>query len=183
MTPLLRLSKSIDRLTTGIGKGASWLILISILVSAGNAIVRKLFGLSSNAWLEIQWWLFATAFLFAAPWTLLLGEHIRIDILEEKLSARARNTIALLGHTAFLMPVAAIILVTSWTTFSTSWSQDEQALNPGGLPQWPIKAVIPAAAALLLLQGISEIIKSVAARAELGAKPGPARGTKIGGGD
>jgi TRAP-type mannitol/chloroaromatic compound transport system permease small subunit len=161
MGSLLRLSSAIDRFNARIGRMASWLILASILISAGNAIIRKVFGISSNAWLEIQWWLFAAAFLFAAPWTLAIGEHIRIDIVNDRLSKSARDRIDLVGHLAFLLPTAILILVTSAAYFMTSWSQNEQALNPGGLPQWPVKAVIPAAAALLLLQGVSQAIKRV----------------------
>ncbi len=162
MTSLLALSRRIDALNTWIGRKAAWLIVVAAVISAGNAVVRKLFDTSSNAWLELQWWLFALVFLFAAPWTLLANEHIRIDILNARLSRRARDIIELVGHTLFLIPIAVLVLYTSWFYFAISWMQNEQSKDAGGLPQWPIKALIPIAFALLLAQGVSELIKRIA---------------------
>lgn len=162
MRVLLVLSRKIDAVSTWIGRHVAWLIVIAAIVSSGNAIVRKLFDTSSNAWLELQWWLFAVAFLFAAPWTLKDNEHIRIDVLSSSLSQRWRNIIEVVGHVFFLLPTAALILYTSWHYAAISWFQNEQSKDAGGLPQWPVKAIIPLAFALLLAQGISELIKRVA---------------------
>jgi TRAP-type mannitol/chloroaromatic compound transport system permease small subunit len=150
----------------------SWLIVAAALISAGNAISRKLFDASSNAWLELQWWLFAIVFLLTAPWTLRENEHIRIDIVNNRLSQRLRNGIEILGHVFFLLPATALILVTSWFYFLTSYAQNEQSPNAGGLPQWPIKALIPLAFALLFLQGLSELVKRIAIiRGDLAERP------------
>jgi TRAP-type mannitol/chloroaromatic compound transport system permease small subunit len=162
MHQLLRLSDIIDGFSGRIGRWVSWLIVAAAVISAGNAIIRKLFDLSSNAWLELQWWLFAIVFLLAAPWTLAANEHIRIDILSNRLSQSARNAIEVIGHVFFLLPTAAVILYTSWPYFLTSYAENEQSQNAGGLPQWPIKALIPIAFALLFVQGLSELIKRVA---------------------
>lgn len=162
MESLLALSRRIDGATAIIGRAVSWLVVAAAIVSAGNAIVRKVFHMSSNSWLEAQWWLFALVFLLAAPWTLSLNEHIRIDVLSSRFSRAQRNAVELLGHIFFLMPAAGLLLYTSWHYFMTSYLQNEQSTNPGGLPQWPIKALIPAAFALLFLQGLSELIKRIA---------------------
>lgn len=162
MRALLALSRNIDTATRIIGQSVAWLVVVAAVISAGNAIVRKLLDSSSNAWLEVQWWLFAAVFLLAAPWTLSLNEHIRIDIVNERLSKRTRNIIELIGHTFFLLPTAALIAYTSWSFTMTSWLQNEQSPNYGGLPQWPVKFLIPFAFALLFLQGVSELIKRVA---------------------
>ncbi len=160
--PLLKLSRAIDAATTFVGRNVAWLIVVAAIISAGNAVVRKVFDTSANAWLELQWWLFALVFLLAAPWTLKEGQHIRIDILNQRFSKRARDWIELIGHGLFLMPVTLVVLYTSWFFFAMSWAQNEQSKDAGGLPQWPIKALIPLAFALLLAQGISELIKRVA---------------------
>ena len=162
MKRLLALARTIDAISARIGRYAAWLIVAAAAISAGNAVIRKVFDTSSNAWLEIQWWLFAVCFLLAAPWTLALNEHIRIDVVSSRLSRSLRNAIEVIGHVFFLLPAAALLFVLSWSYFLTSWSQNEQALNAGGLPQWPIKAVIPLGFALLFVQGISELIKRVA---------------------
>jgi TRAP-type mannitol/chloroaromatic compound transport system permease small subunit len=162
MEPLLALSRLIDRATATIGRSVAWLIVAAALVGALNAIVRKAFDWSSNSLLEVQWWLFALVFLLAAPWTLAVGEHIRIDVVSSRLSKRTRNIIELVGHSLFLLPMAAMIVYTSSIFFATSLAQNEQSPNAGGLPQWPIKALIPIAFALLLAQGLSELIKRVA---------------------
>ena len=162
MGPLLAISRWIDAGTRLIGQSVSWLIVAAALISAGNAVIRKLFDLSSNAWLELQWWLFAAAFLLAAPWTLALNEHIRIDILNQRFSPRLRNIIEIVGITLFLMPMAAIVVWTSWPFFVVSYEQNEQSSNFGGLVQWPAKLLIPVAFAILFVQGVSELIKRIA---------------------
>lgn len=159
---LLKLSTLIDQLNRGIGRSVSWCILLAAIVGAGNAIFRKFFDLSSNAWLEIQWWLFSTAFLFASSWTLQENVHVRIDVAQSMLSLRIRNVIEILGHLLFLLPTTLLLLITSFNYFSISWIQNEQSKDAGGLPQWPIKAIIPLAFGFLLLQAISEIIKQIA---------------------
>ena len=163
--PLLRqdsVARGIDRATTILGRLVSWLIVAAIAVSAGNAAVRKAFDMSSNAWLELQWWMFGAVFLLAAPWTLRANEHIRIDVVSSRLGDRWRDRIDVLGHTLFLLPVTAVVLVTSWPFFVRAWLQNEQSSNAGGLPQWPAKALIPIAFAILLVQGLSEIVKRLA---------------------
>lgn len=162
MQALLALSRAIDAATRLIGQWVAWLIVAAALISAGNAVVRKLFDISSNAWLELQWWLFAAVFLLAAPWTLALNEHIRIDIINERMPRRVRDAIEIIGHLFFLLPTAALVAYTSWSFFLSSWEQNEQSSNYGGLPQWPVKFLIPLAFAILFIQGLSELIKRIA---------------------
>lgn len=162
MDTLLKVSRWIDATNGWIGRSVAWLVLVAALVSASNAVVRKLFDTSSNAWLDAQWWLYAAMFLLAAPWTLRDNDHIRIDVVSGHLSARTRSWIELFGHFFFLLPVTLVILVTAWPYFMTSFLQNEQAKDAGGLPQWPIKALIPLAFALLLAQAVSEIVKRIA---------------------
>lgn len=168
MTLLLAISRRIDRFTGWLGHAVSWLIVVAVFISAGNAIVRKLFDISSNAWLEAQWWLFALVFMLASPWTLRDNEHIRIDVINSHLSQWWRNWIEILGHVFFLLPMAAMLAWTSWHYASSSWGQYEGSLNSGGLPQWPIKMLIPLAFALLFVQGFSELIKRIAIMRGLG---------------
>ena len=168
MQVLMALSRRIDRLSGGIGHAVSWLIVAAVFVSAGNAIVRKVFDISSNAWLEAQWWLFALVFLLAAPWTLRDNEHIRIDVVNTQLPQSWRNRIEILGHVFFLLPMAAMLVWTSWHYAAISWAQHEGSQNAGGLPQWPVKMLIPLAFALLFVQGVSELIKRVAIMRGLG---------------
>lgn len=162
MDGLLALSRAIDRVSASIGRSVAWLIVAAALISAVNAVVRRLFDWSANSLLEIQWWLFAAVFLLAAPWTLAINEHIRIDVVNSRLSARTRNIIELVGHIFFLLPTAALVVYTSWIFFATSFAQNEQSPNAGGLALWPIKALIPVAFALLFVQGLSELIKRIA---------------------
>jgi TRAP-type mannitol/chloroaromatic compound transport system permease small subunit len=162
MHNLLRVSRAIDTVTTRVGRAVSWLVLVVCLVAAGSAIIGKLFGARSNVWLELQWLMFAAIFLLAAPWTLLANEHIRIDILNQRLSRRSRNWIDIIGHGLFLVPMAGLVLWTSVPFALTSWRQHEGSSNFGGLPQWPLKFLIPLAFALLLAQGASELIKRIA---------------------
>ena len=162
MRGLLHVSRLIDAGTARLGKWVAWLIVAAALISAGNAIIRKLFDTSSNAWLELQWWLFAAVFLLAAPWTLALNEHIRIDIVNQRFPRWLRNAVEIVGHVFFLLPMAAVIVWTSWPFFLTSFAQNEQSSNYGGLPQWPAKFLIPLAFAILFIQGVSELIKRIA---------------------
>ena len=162
MNALLALSRAIDAVNTRIGRLVSWLIVVAVLVSATNAIIRKVFDSSSNSWLELQWVLFAAVFLCCAPWTLIDNEHIRIDIVNARLSRRVRNWIDLLGGIFFLLPFTVVMLITSWPFFLNSYRINEQSLNAGGLAQWPAKALVPLGFFLLLVQCFSEIIKRVA---------------------
>jgi TRAP-type mannitol/chloroaromatic compound transport system permease small subunit len=162
MKGLLALSRLIDRASGAIGRSVAWLIVAAAVISAGNAVVRKAFDWSANSLLEVQWWLFALVFLLAAPWTLAVNEHIRIDVVNSRLSTSTRNIIELVGHVLFLLPMAAMIVYTSAIFFSVSFAQNEQSPNAGGLPLWPIKALIPIAFALLFAQGLSELIKRIA---------------------
>ncbi|TCT03152.1 TRAP transporter small permease subunit [Aquabacter spiritensis] len=162
MNVLIALSRAIDAVNARVGKSVSWLIVVAVLVSAINAVVRKVFDASSNSWLELQWVLFAVVFLCCAPWTLIDNEHIRIDIVSSRLSRRVRNSIDLLGGVFFLLPFTIVMLVTSWPFALNSYSINEQSLNAGGLPQWPAKMLVPIGFFLLFVQAISEIIKRVA---------------------
>ncbi len=159
---LLPVTRVIDATSMWLGKRLSWLILVAVAVSAVNASVRKVFDTSSNAWLELQWILFSIVFLLCSPWTLLSNEHIRIDIVNNLFPARVRNTIELVGHTFFLLPLCIVMIVTSIPFFLGSYDVNEQSLNAGGLPQWPSKALIMIAFSLLLFQGLSELVKRIA---------------------
>jgi TRAP-type mannitol/chloroaromatic compound transport system permease small subunit len=159
---LLKLSRGIDAFTRWTGKRLAWLILLAVIVSALNAIVRKVFDTSSNSWLELQWVLFSIVFLLCSPWTLLDNEHIRIDIVNQMLPKRVRDSIDVLGHVAFLMPLCAVMIITGGPFFMRSVEINEQSGNAGGLPQWPAKSLIIIGFTLLLVQGISELIKRIA---------------------
>jgi TRAP-type mannitol/chloroaromatic compound transport system permease small subunit len=159
VTGLLKLSAVIDRLNEMVGRSLSWLILLVVLISATNAVMRKLFDLSSNSWLELQWYLFSYIFLGCAGYVLLRKEHIRIDIVSGHLSDRANHRIALFGHLFFLLPLCVIMLYLSWPYFMDSYRIHEVSTNAGGLVRWPVKAAMIIGFALLLLQGISEAIK------------------------
>ena len=162
MRLLLAVSRSIDCVNEFVGKSVSWLILVSILVSAGNAIIRKVFDMSSNAWLELQWYLFGAAFLLAAAHTLKQNEHIRIDIVYGLFSRRVQHWIDLFGHIFFLMPFAVLMTVYLVPYASRSFESGEMSTNSGGLIIWPAKALLLAGFFLLALQGVSEIIKKIA---------------------
>jgi len=159
---LLKLSRGIDAFTAWVGKRLSWLILLAVIISAVNAIVRKSFDMSSNSWLELQWVLFSIVFLLCSPWTLLDNEHIRIDIINNMMPKRVRDIIDLIGHIFFLMPLCIIMIVTGVPFFQRSFEINEQSGNAGGLPQWPAKSLIMIGFAFLLVQGISELIKRIA---------------------
>ncbi|KQT27605.1 MAG: TRAP transporter small permease subunit [Bradyrhizobium sp.] len=162
MQALLKLSSRIDAFTRWTGKRIAWLIVLAVIISAVNAIIRKTFDTSSNSWLELQWVLFSIVFLLCAPWTLLDNEHIRIDIVNNTLPKKARNVIDLVGHVFFLMPICIIMIITGVPFFLRSFEINEQSGNAGGLPQWPAKALIMIGFAFLLVQGISELIKRIA---------------------
>jgi TRAP-type mannitol/chloroaromatic compound transport system permease small subunit len=162
MTLLLRLSKLIDGLSERIGLAVRWLILIAVVISAGNATVRYLFSTSSNAWLELQWYLFAAVFLLCAPYALLRNEHVRIDVITDKFSHRTRAWIDVFGTVFFLLPMAALIVWLSWPMFLDSFQRGEMSTDAGGLIRWPVKILIPIGFTLLLLQGLSELIKRLA---------------------
>ena len=162
MNPLLSLSRLIDKTSTGIGKLTMWLILATTLISAGNAIVRKAFDMSSNALLEIQWYLFAAVFMLSAGYGFLKNSHVRIDFISSKLSYRARNWIDVVGILAVLMPFCLIMIALSWPLFTKALASGEMSQNAGGLIRWPVYGLVPLGFALLLLQGVSELIKRVA---------------------
>jgi TRAP-type mannitol/chloroaromatic compound transport system permease small subunit len=159
---LLTLSRVIDAVNTRIGKWVAWLVVVAVAISATNATIRKVFDTSSNAWLELQWVLFAAVFLLCASWTLIANEHIRIDIVNSFFSQRVRSWIDLIGHLLFLIPFTLVMIVTGWPFFIASWSIGEQSSNAGGLPQWPAKFLVPLGFALLFFQGVSELIKRIA---------------------
>lgn len=162
MGALLRLSRGIDALNERVGGSIYWLVLLVVLISAGNAIIRKTFSISSNAWLELQWYLFSAIFLLGAGFTLLRNEHVRIDIVAGRLSPRAQAWIDVFGTIFFLMPMAVMIAWLSWPFFTVAWINNEISGSAGGLSLWPARILIPIGFALLVLQGISELIKRVA---------------------
>ncbi|MEO5763854.1 MAG: TRAP transporter small permease subunit [Casimicrobiaceae bacterium] len=162
MNALLALSRAIDALSDRIGRVFYWLVLIAVLISAANATVRKLFNYSSNSFLEIQWYLFATIFLFLAGYTLLHNEHVRIDIVTGNLSARTRAMIDIFGTLFFLLPMALLIMWLSWPLFVDAYERNEVSTNAGGLIIWPARLMVPVGFFLLALQGVSELIKRVA---------------------
>ena len=140
----------------------SWLVPVAVLVSAANALARYGLDLSSNAWLEIQWYLFSAVFLLGAGWTLLRNAHVRIDVLSSRASQRTRAWIDIIGGVLFLMPMAILILYFSWPMFVESYAGHEISSDAGGLVRWPVKLLIPVGFALLALQGVSEVIKRIA---------------------
>ena len=162
MKPWLALSAAIDALTERIGRFVYWLILVVVLISAANAVVRKAFNYSSNAYLEIQWYLFSAIFLLGAGYTLLRNEHVRIDIISGRLSARTQNWIDVIGIVFFLFPMALVIGWLSWPLFLDSYVRNEVSTNAGGLTIWPARLLVPIGFALLFLQGISELVKRIA---------------------
>lgn len=162
MSFLLKLSAWIDTLNTKVGKLTTWLILITTLISAGNAIVRKMFDTSSNALLEVQWYIFAGVFLLGAAYGLLQNSHVRIDFISSRLSARTRNWIDVVGIVVALIPFCMLSIYLSWPLFVQAYQSGEMSQNAGGLIRWPAYALIPAGFFLLMLQGISEMIKRLA---------------------
>jgi TRAP-type mannitol/chloroaromatic compound transport system permease small subunit len=159
---LLALSRAIDAITERVGRLVYWLVLIVVLISAANATVRKAFDYSSNAYLEVQWYLFSVIFLFGAGYTLLRNEHVRIDIIQGRLSPRAQNWIDVFGIVLFLMPMSLIIMWLSWPLFVDSFARHEVSTNAGGLIIWPARLMVPIGFALLIIQAVSELIKRIA---------------------
>lgn len=167
MQSLLKVSRGIDAFTRWLGKRLAWLILVAVVVSALNAIVRKTFDTSSNSWLELQWVLFSVVFLLCSSWTLLDNEHIRIDIVNTMMPKQVRNSIDIIGHAFFLIPLTIVMIITGGPFFMRSVEINEQSGNAGGLPQWPAKSLIIIGFTLLLVQGISELIKRIAVMRDL----------------
>lgn len=162
MRALLAVSRAIDGFNRVIGRAAAWLVLAAVLVSAVNAIVRKAFDTSSNAWLELQWYLFGATFLLAASWTLARNEHVRIDVLSSRLSRRTRAWVDLVCHVVMLAPFAVLMVYLALPYALLSLQQWEGSTNAGGLVVWPAKAMILAGFVMLTLQTVSEIIKRIA---------------------
>jgi TRAP-type mannitol/chloroaromatic compound transport system permease small subunit len=162
MHGLLGFSRAIDLLNTWMGKIAMWCVLATTLISAGNAIVRKAFDTSSNSLLEIQWYLFAGVFMLASGYALLQNSHVRIDFVSGRLTPRTRNWIDVIGILSVLLPFCLICIYLSWPLFTRAWVSGEMSQNAGGLVRWPVYLLMPAGFALLLLQGLSELVKRVA---------------------
>lgn len=171
MRAALSLARAIDAINTFAGKAVSWLLLAAVLISAGNAVVRKALNVSSNAWLEAQWYLVSAVFLIAAAFTLLENEHVKVDLLYGKLSRKAQIWIEILGITFFLFPFCAITIYLAAPVVLAKYASGEMSNNTGGLILWPAWALIPAGFGLLFLQGLSELTKRIAIL--LGAAPDP----------
>jgi TRAP-type mannitol/chloroaromatic compound transport system permease small subunit len=162
MSVLLAFSRAIDWVNAQFAVVANWLVLLACVISAGNAASRYLFSMSSNGWLEIQWYMFAGMVLLGGPFTLKMNEHVRVDLVYGLLSPRARIWIDVFGGLLFLLPICLILTYFTWPWFVESWLQNEGSSNAGGLIRWPVKLMLPVGFALMLLQGISEIIKRIA---------------------
>ncbi len=173
MNRLLRLAAAIDAVNRAIGRASAWLILACVLISAATATLRYLLDWGSNSLLEIQWFLFGLVFLLCAAWTLLEGGHVRIDILYSRVPPRAQLWIDIAGGLFFLLPMSLLIAYDAWGYFLISFQQNETSPNPGGLPWWPMKLLIPVAFVLLAAQGASEIVQAAASL--VGARPIPVR--------
>jgi len=163
MAGLLKLSKAIDWLNAKFGVAANWMVLLACVISAGNAASRYMFNASSNGWLEIQWYLFAGMVLLGAPYALKMNEHVRVDLVYGMVSERTRIWIDIIGGFLFLLPICAILTYFTWPWFVESWRINEVSQNADGLIRWPVKLVLPVGFALMALQGVSEIIKRIAA--------------------
>jgi len=162
MGALLGASRVIDAVNGWVGRTVSWLVLVAILVSAGNAILRKAFSVSSNAWLELQWYLFSAVFLLAAGYTLLKGEHVKVDLIYSRCSRRTQIWIEVFGTLFFLLPFCVVAILITWPVVVDKYVSGETSGDAGGLIRWPVWALIPAGFALLALQGLSELIKRLA---------------------
>lgn len=162
MQALLTLSRGIDRLNAWVGRYVIWLILAATIISGVNAVVRKMLHTSSNAFLEVQWYLFAASFLLAAGYTLLEKEHVKVDVINAKLSLRTRVWIDVLGFALFLTPMCLLVLYYGWSFFLQAWNTGEMSSNAGGLIRWPVYLMMPLGFGLLLLQGLSELVKRIA---------------------
>jgi TRAP-type mannitol/chloroaromatic compound transport system permease small subunit len=168
---LVGISRLIDGLNERIGRVVYWLVLVAVLVSAGNAIVRKLFNYSSNSYLELQWYLFSAVFLLCAGFTLLRNEHVRIDVVAGRLSPRAQAWIDIFGTVFFLAPMVILVIKLSWPVFVRDFTMHEISGSAGGLVLWPARLLVPVGFSLLLLQGFSELVKRVAFLAGKGPDP------------
>ena len=162
MQALLKLSRAIDALSEGVGKATIWLVLVVTLISAANAFVRYTFNYSSNGLLEIQWYLFSAIFLLCAGYTLMRNEHVRIDVISGRFSPRTHAWIDIIGTLFFLAPMAVAVLYLSWPIFINAYLNNEYSSNAGGLIVWPVRALVPIGFSLLILQGVSELIKRFA---------------------
>jgi TRAP-type mannitol/chloroaromatic compound transport system permease small subunit len=160
---LLKISRVIDWVNEKLGYIANACVLLACIVSAVNAMIRYAFDMSSNAWLEVQWYMFAVVVMFGASYTLQRNEHVRVDVVYMNLSERKQEWIDIIGTVVFLLPACAVIGWFSWPFFHESWKVNEISSNAGGLIRWPVKLIVPVGFALLWLQGVSEIIKRVAA--------------------
>jgi len=169
---LLQISRLIDAVNDGIGKLVYWLVLVAVVVSAGNAVIRYSLNISSNAWLELQWYLFAAVFLLCSGYTFLRNEHIRIDIVLGRFSKRTQAAVDIFGIVVFLFPFAFLIMVLSWPMFKDSFVTNEMSSDAGGLIRWPAKLLVPVGFFLLTAQGVSELIKRIAFLAGLIEEPG-----------
>jgi TRAP-type mannitol/chloroaromatic compound transport system permease small subunit len=159
---LLKFSRAVDAVNSHLGAFLKWLILAAVLISGVNAILRKVFNIGSNAWLELQWYLFAAVFMLGAAYAFLKNVHVRIDFVANRLSARARNWIDIVGIVVFLAPLTILLINLSWPLFVNAWNTGEMSQNAGGLIRWPVLLLIPVGMALLLGQAISELIKRIA---------------------
>lgn len=162
MNILLRLSRAIDWINEQIGRIILWLVLAAVLISAGNAVIRKAFNISSNAWLEIQWYLFAAVFMMGVGYVLLHNAHVRIDFVSSRFSKRTNAKIDIAGIIIFIIPLSLILINLSWPLFVNAWNSGEMSQNAGGLIRWPIYLLVPAGFAVLFLQAVSELIKRIA---------------------
>ena len=178
MAPLLAASRQIDRFNEAIGKSMRWLVLAAVLISAGNAIVRKAFSIGSNSLLEIQWYLFAAVFMLGGGYAFLRNVHVRIDFVSSKLSKRTNTIIDILGIVIFLIPLCLILINLSWPLFVSTWTSGEMSSNAGGLIRWPVMMLIPLGFGLLLLQAFSELTKRFAYLKGLIPEPFSVDGTK-----
>jgi len=160
--PLLQLSRLIDALNEGIGKLIMWFVLAAVLISAGNAVMRKTFNISSNAFLEIQWYLFAAVFMLGSGYVFLRNGHVRIDFISSKLSKRTNTIIDILGIAVFTIPLSLILIKLSWPMFERAWVSGEMSQNAGGLIRWPAFLLVPLGFSILLIQCVSELIKRIA---------------------
>ena len=163
MKVLLSLSRGIDWFNTQLAVVANWLVLLAALISAGNAGSRYLFSESSNGWLEIQWYMFAGMVLLGGPYTLKMNEHVRVDLVYGMVSERTRIWIDIIGGLLFLLPICIILTYFTWPWFVESWTINEASSNAGGLVRWPVKLLLPVGFFLMAVQGVSEIIKRIAA--------------------
>jgi TRAP-type mannitol/chloroaromatic compound transport system permease small subunit len=162
MTPLLSLSRLIDGMSNLIGRAMMWFLLATTLISASNAIIRKVFNISSNAFLEIQWYLFAAVFMLGSGYAFLKNAHVRIDFISSKFSARGRNIVDVIGILVFVFPLCYLMVKLSWPVFENAWVSGEMSSNAGGLIRWPVYGVIPLGFTILAVQALSELIKRLA---------------------